>query len=151
YDSGGHPPKLEPFTGPADAPAARFAQAHELFAANAQFLPKTNTRPARIVHGKTQQSGVVTTRGFQYDDTANTFELKGKGDVCEMGDAVLGYVCKELGEHAPDYAIVRNVSDPEINSAEAQAGALANYIYEHFGRWSTVCSAIVCWAIVAEL
>lgn len=151
YDSGGHPPKLDPFACALDAPAVRFAQAHELFAANAQFLPKTNARPPRIVHGKTQRSGVLTTRGFQYDDTANTFELKGNGGVCEMGDAVLGYVCKELGEHAPDYTMVRNVSDPEIDSSDPNAPALANYIYEHFGRWSSVCSAIVCWGIVAGL
>lgn len=151
FDSGGHPPALEPFVCADSAPAARLNEAHALFAANAQFLPKTNGRPPRIVAGRTQRSGVVTTRGFQYDDTANTFELKGKGDVCEMGDAVLGYVCRELGASAPDYVMVRNVSDPEIDSSDPEASKLAGYIYEHFGRWSTVCSAIVCWAVVAAL
>jgi hypothetical protein len=47
--------------------------------------------------------------------------------------------------------MVRNVSDPEIDSSEEHASALAHYIYAHFGRWSSVCSAIVCWAIVAAL
>lgn len=151
FDSGGHPPKLEPFTCPHEAPAGHLDAARELFGANAKYLPKTNVRPPAIVHGKTQRSGIVTTRGFQYDDTANTFELKGKGDVCEMGDAVLGYVCQELGADAPGYVCVRNVSDPEIDSSDPEAPALANYIYEHFGRWSSVCSAITCWAIVAGL
>jgi len=68
-----------------------------------------------------------------------------------MGDAELGYVCRELGAAAPDYAMVRNVSDPEIDSSDPEAPHLANWIYEHFGRWSSVCSAIVCWAIVAGL
>jgi nucleoside phosphorylase len=151
FDAGGHPPALEPFDCPQSAPSADFDTAHGLFAANAAHLPRTNDRPPRIVHGKSHRSGVVTTRGFQYDDTADTFELKGKGDACEMGDAVLAYVCKEMGSDAPAYAIVRNVSDPEIDSSDPEAPALANYIYAHFGRWSSVCSAIVCWAIVAAL
>lgn len=149
FDSGGKPPELEPFACAETAPAGFFDAAQSLFAANAQYLPKTNSRAPAIVHSASAQGGVVTTRGFQYDDTANTFELKGKGDACEMGDAVLGYVCDELGAGAPEYVMVRNVSDPEIDSADPEASALANYIYEHFGRWSTVCSAIVCWAIVA--
>jgi hypothetical protein len=154
FDSG-HPPKhpaaFEPFACPVDASTQHFGAAHALFAANGQFLPKSNKREPKILHGKTQHSGVITTRGFQYDDSANSFELQGHGDVCEMGDAVLAYVCKELGAQAPKYAMVRNVSDPQIDSTEPEAPALANYIYEHFGRWSTVCSAIVCWAIVAGL
>jgi nucleoside phosphorylase len=151
FDSGGSTPQFEPFDCPKDVPTAFLDTGHDLFAANAGSLPKTNTRRPRIVHGKSARSGVVTTKGFQYDDTANTFGLKGKGDACEMGDAVLGYVCRELGADAPDYAMVRNVSDPEIDSADPDAPRLANWIYEHFGRWSSVCSAIMCWAIVAGL
>lgn len=151
FDAGGHPPALDPFDCPKDIPTGFLDTAHDLFAANAAYLPKTNKRKPRIVHGKSARSGVVTTKGFQYDDTANTFELKGKGDACEMGDAVLGYVCGELGADAPDYAMIRNVSDPEIDSSDPEAPRLANWIYEHFGRWSTVCSAIVCWAAVAGI
>ncbi|HET7739495.1 MAG TPA: hypothetical protein VFL67_02455, partial [Mycobacterium sp.] len=72
----------------------------------------------------------------------------------EMGDAVLGLVCQQLGTKAPAYTIVRNVSDPEIS---AQVGTLAQQttmaadIYKAYGCWSTVCSAIVCWAITAAL
>jgi hypothetical protein len=60
-------------------------------------------------------------------------------------------VCQSLGAAAPNYVAVRNVSDPQVDSSDPDAGKLANYIYEHFGRWSSVCSAIVCWAIVTEL
>jgi hypothetical protein len=63
-------------------------------------------------------------------------------------------VCSELGSQAPDYVMVRNVSDPEIDSAGLtleQQTELAADIYKGYGRWSTVCSAIVCWGIVAAL
>ena len=33
----------------------------------------------------------------------------------------------------------------------SQQAKLAADIYKAYGRWSTVCSAIVCWAIVASL
>jgi hypothetical protein len=70
-----------------------------------------------------------------------------------MGDAVLGLVCQDLGPDAPKYVVVRNVSDPQIDSANltlAEQKQLAATIYQAYGRWSTVCSAIVCWAIIAD-
>lgn len=82
------------------------------------------------------------------------YGLQGKGDLSEMGDAVLGMVCQGLGAKAPRYSIVRNVSDPEIDSSGftlAQQTKLAADIYKGYGRWSSVCSAIVCWAIIAGL
>jgi hypothetical protein len=44
------------------------------------------------------------------------------------------------------------VSDPQINSdglTLKQQGDIAAQIYKGFGRWSSVCSAIVCWAGIA--
>jgi nucleoside phosphorylase len=151
FDPGGADPALQEFACATDAPHAQFATASQLFAANSRFLPSTNTRPPEIVRSSSARTGVLTTADFEYDDTANTFHLKGKGDACEMGDAILGSVCQSLGAGAPNYVVVRNVSDPQVDSSDPDAGKLANYIYEHFGRWSSVCSAIVCWAIAAEL
>ncbi|MGZ4175226.1 MAG: phosphorylase family protein [Solirubrobacteraceae bacterium] len=151
FDPGGAEPTLQDFACDSDAPHGHFAAASQLFTANGRFLPSTNTRAPDIIRATSPQTGVLTTADFEYDDTANTFHLKGKGDACEMGDAVLGSVCRQLGPAAPRYAAVRNVSDPEIDSSDPDAAKLANYIYEHFGRWSSVCSAIVCWAIVAGL
>jgi nucleoside phosphorylase len=151
FDPGGAEPALQDFGCDTDAPHSRFDALTPLIAPNSRFLPTTNTRPPQIIRANSAQAGVLTTADFEYDDTANTFHLKGKGDVCEMGDAVLGSVCRQLGAAAPRYAAVRNVSDPEIDSSDPDASKLANYIYEHFGRWSSVCSAIVCWAIVAGL
>jgi nucleoside phosphorylase len=151
YDPGGADPPLQPFACATEAPHSQFDTASRLFSANSQFLPSTNSRAPEIIRAGSATSGVLTTADFEYDDTANTFHLKGKGDVCEMGDAVLGSVCQSLGAAAPNYAAVRNVSDPEVDSSDPDASKLANYIYEHFGRWSSVCSAIVCWGIVSGL
>jgi len=132
----------------------QFASANHLFDANAKFLPATNTRPPRIVTARSAQTGIVTTDFFGFDDTDNTYGLQGKGDLSEMGDAVLGMVCQQIGADAPPYVIVRNVSDPQISSTGmslAEQAAFAANIYKGYGRWSTVCSAIVCWALVVSL
>jgi hypothetical protein len=46
---------------------------------------------------------------------------------------------------------VRNVSDPQIKAEGTikQQGQVAAQIYKGYGRWSSVCSAIVCWAAIA--
>jgi hypothetical protein len=134
-----------------------FAEAKTLFAANAGQLPKDNTRPPDIIvvppDGLT--SSVVTTDFFGFDTSDNHFKLQGVGDVSEMGDAVLGMVAQGLGAQAPVWIAVRNVSDPQIQAEPGmsigQEGDVANKIYKAFGRWSSVCSAIVCWALIAAL
>ena len=133
-----------------------FAEAKTLFAANAGQLPKDNTRPPTIVVGApgALPSSIVTTDFFGFDTTDNHFHLQGMGDACEMGDAVLGMVANELGAQAPVWIAVRNVSDPRMKSdglTVTQEGDMANKIYKAYGRWSSVCSAIVCWAVVAAL
>ena len=87
-------------------------------------------------------------------NTEDTYQLQGKGDLSEMGDAVLGMVCSQIGASAPQYVSVRNVSDPQIDSAGltlAEQTNLAAEVYKGYGRWSTVCSSIVCWSIVAGM
>jgi hypothetical protein len=125
-----------------------------LFTANQKFLPPDNTHPPLITEATDAVTGILTTDFFGFDNTANTYGLQGKGTLSEMGDAVLGMVGNEMGTEAPTYVIVRNVSDPEIDSTGEtlqQQAAMAGDIYKAFGRWSTVCSAIVCWAIIAAL
>jgi hypothetical protein len=140
------------FSSGITAPATHFTAASHLFSANASLLPKDNTRPPRIVTAHAKTSGILTTDFFGFDDTANTYQLQGKGDLSEMGDAVLGLVCSQLGSAAPSYVGVRNVSDPQINSGSLtieQQERVAADIYQAYGLWSTVCSAIICWAIAA--
>ena len=128
-------------------------RAKMLFRANAAQLPKENTRPPRIVRVSTGAvaSSVVTTDFFGFDTSDNHYHLRGLGDVSEMGDAVLGLVAKRMGRQVPRWLAVRNVSDPQIKAEGTleQQAVLAAQIYKGFGRWSSVCSAIVCWALVA--
>jgi nucleoside phosphorylase len=142
----------ESFSCPVNAPHEKTAQTKSLFRFNAQFLPADNTRLPKIVTPHTPVTGILTTDFFGFDNTADTYGLQGKGDLSEMGDAVLGMVCRQLGAEAPSYSIVRNVSDPQIDSTGAtlpEQTQTAGTIYKAFGRWSSVCSAIVCWSIVA--
>ena len=130
-----------------------FATAKKLFKANAGQLPKGNTRPPRIVRvaPRALKSSMVTTDFFGFDTSNNHYKLWGLGDVSEMGDAVLGLVASKMGGTAPRWVAVRNVSDPQIKAEGTikQQAALAAQIYKGFGRWSSVCSAIVCWALIA--
>jgi hypothetical protein len=134
------------------ANAKHFAEAESLFEANAGQLPKDNTRPPNITRVATNALGssVVTTDFFGFDTSDNHFELEGLGDVSEMGDAVLGLVSSELAT-PPRWVAVRNVSDPQIKAEGTlkEQAAVAAQIYKGFGRWSSVCSAIVCWALIA--
>jgi hypothetical protein len=128
-----------------------FATAKTLFKANAAQLPKDNTRPPAILPATGLPSSVLTTDFFGFDTSDNHFGLKGMGAVSEMGDAVLGLVAKQMGEAAPRWVAVRNVSDPQIKAEGTikDQAKLAATIYKGFGRWSSVCSAIVCWALIA--
>lgn len=138
------------------APNAKYlATAKKLFKANAAQLPKHNTRPPRIVQvaPSALTSSVVTTDFFGFDTSNNHYHLWKLGDVSEMGDAVLGLVASEMGDASPDWVAVRNVSDPQIKAEGTikQQAMIAAQIYKGFGRWSSVCSAIVCWALIAAL
>jgi nucleoside phosphorylase len=133
--------------------AAHFAAARSLFKTNAAQLPKDNTRLPKIVRVplRALTSSVVTTDFFGFDTSDDHYKLQGLGDVSEMGDAVLGLVASKMGHNAPRWLAIRNVSDPQIKAEGTlrQQAALAAQIYKGFGRWSSVCSAITCWASIA--
>jgi hypothetical protein len=127
------------------------AKAKSLFKANAGQLPKDNTRPPKIVQSTGESSSVLTTDFFGFDTSDNHYGLRGLGAVSEMGDAVLGLVATQIGDGAPRWVAVRNVSDPQIKAEGTiqDQAMLAAQIYKGYGRWSSVCSAIVCWALIA--
>ncbi|HTQ13198.1 MAG TPA: hypothetical protein VMH86_04920 [Rhizomicrobium sp.] len=139
----------------AKADTKYFKTALKLFKTNADQLPKTNTRAPKIynVLSKNLDQAVVTTDFFGFDTSDNHYGLKGLGDVSEMGDAVLGLVAQGMGASAPPWLAIRNVSDPQIKatgSLKDEANVAAT-IYKGYGRWSSVCSAITCWASIAAL
>jgi hypothetical protein len=70
-----------------------------------------------------------------------------------MGDATLGMIIKEIGGGAPRWAAVRNASDPQIDAKGLtlkEAGIKAAQIYERFGYWTTISSAIACWGLIVD-
>jgi hypothetical protein len=127
------------------------AKAKYLFKANAGRLPTTNTRSPKITVSTQLSRAVLTTDFFGFDTSNNYYHLKGLGAVSEMGDAVLGLVMSRMGKNAPPWVAVRNVSDPQIQAEGTieDQGKTAATIYKAYGRWSSVCSAIVCWALIA--
>jgi nucleoside phosphorylase len=130
-----------------------FGQAKTLFKFNSGQLPRDNPRSPQIfpVAPNALTSSVVTTDFFGFDTSSNYYHLRNLGFVSEMGDAVLGLVASQMGTKAPRWVAVRNVSDPQIKSEGSiqDQAKLAAQIYKGFGRWSSVCSAIVCWTLIA--
>ena len=149
--------KKEPFalSHYASVPAKTkyFATAKSLFKTNATQLPKDNKRLPKIaiVAPASLKASVVTTDFFGFDTSNNHYKLQGLGDVSEMGDAVLGLVVSKMKTKAPRWLAIRNVSDPQIKAEGSlqQQAKIAAQIYKAFGRWSSVCSAITCWASIA--
>lgn len=102
---------------------------------------------------------ILTTDFFEFGTSTNNLEEEGSG--CEMGDAVLGYVVDErrkAGKPAPNWVVVRNMSDPQINgelvhkpSKISQQALWAVYYYKGYGYWTSVNGALACWAIIAGL
>jgi len=149
--------KKEPFAqahySSVPAKTKYFRTAQSLFKTNAGQLPKDNKRLPKIIQvGPTAlKSSVVTTDFFGFDTSDNHYKLQGLGDLSEMGDAVLGLVVSQMRQNKPRWLAVRNVSDPQIKAEgtlKEQAQVAAN-IYKGYGRWSSVCSAITCWAAIA--
>ena len=98
---------------------------------------------------------VITTDFFEFGTSGNHLETE--GCAVEMGDAVLGMVVSGM-EDPPRWAVVRNLSDPQINGdLPTGAGALdmqahwAVWYYEAYGYWTSVMGALATWAIVAGL
>jgi hypothetical protein len=110
---------------------------------------------------------MLTTDSFEFGTSTNGLEHEGCG--VEMGDAVLGMVVEEMktegAAHVPDWLVIRNASDPQINGAlpdrnnpqvPAQLRQALNmqahwavWYYEAYGYWTSVNSAIAVWAMTA--
>jgi hypothetical protein len=131
------------------------AVAEKLFLANSSHLP-TAPRPPKIFIASApamKVPDVVTTDFFAFDDSSNTYGLQGLGGTVEMGDAVLGLVISQRKSGAPEWAAIRNASDPQIDSkglTPSQAANKAAQIYEKFGYWTTIPSAITCWSVILD-
>ena len=166
------------FTCPMQVPTARLTdalrlmQAHKAQLREPDFLPPTKRylgpdgQPPLAIPGIQNDPDIkidgrdfpaflpmLTTDFFEFGTSANRLDQKGCG--VEMGDAALGLVASEMGAQAPDWLVVRNVSDPVINADLPVAPHdmqthWAVWFYEEYGYWTSVNSAIVTWAMIAR-
>ncbi|GLC93945.1 hypothetical protein Tamer19_33530 [Cupriavidus sp. TA19] len=100
---------------------------------------------------------ILTTDFFEFGTSLN--HLEEIGSAVEMGDAVLGLVVEEraaAGKPTPRWLVVRNCSDPQINgklrskpARQSLQAMWAVYYYQGFGYWTSMNSALACWAIIA--
>jgi hypothetical protein len=107
-------------------------------------------------------SPILTTDYFEFGNSTS-HNLSNEGCGVEMGDAVLGLVSSDLGNEAPKWAVVRNLSDPVINGNLREdpprstnprvtlQSLWAVWYYETYGYWTSVNSALATWAIIAGI
>jgi len=136
----GPPTKMYPFNGP--------------------LIPGPRPKPDFKIDGRDFDEflPMLTTDFFEFGTSSNHLEQEGCG--VEMGDAVLGMVVDELkqaGQEAPQWLVIRNASDPQINGdLPSKPRALnmqahwAVWYYETYGYWTSVNSAIATWAMIAD-
>jgi nucleoside phosphorylase len=98
---------------------------------------------------------ILTTDFFEFGTSANHLEQEGCG--VEMGDAALGLACQSMAA-PPKWAVVRNLSDPQINAALPTGKGQLNmqihwavWYYAVFGYWTSVAGALATWGLIAGL
>lgn len=122
--------------------------------------------PANTPDIKLEQGGrdmpefhpILTTDYFEYGTTGNRLDTEGA--AVEMGDAALGLAVAEIPDpqDRPNWAVVRNMSDPVINGdlpakeyhLNEQTTWAVGY-YTAYGEWTSVMSALATWGIIAGL
>jgi kumamolisin len=115
----------------------------DLLSVNASLVPNARKVP-KIWSG--DDATIVTTDFFGFDDSTDYYKLEGKGQVCEMGDAMVG---DALARSGVDWFAIRNASDPQIPNPKHDIEAAkqaAGKIYLEYGAFTTAASAIGTWA-----
>ena len=98
---------------------------------------------------------ILTTDYFEYGTSTNNLDVEGA--AVEMGDAVLGLAVDGM-PNPPKWAVVRNMSDPQINGGLPNEGYDMNPqtmwaigYYTGYGYYTSVSGAIATWGIIAGL
>jgi nucleoside phosphorylase len=134
------------FTASTLPPGGVSAATPELLKLNASRIPNARSTP-KIWSDPTDT--IVTTDCFAFDDSTDHYGLQGKGQVCEMGDAMVANALQSSA--GLSWYAVRNASDPQIpnptNNLE-QAEQQAAQIYAKYGGLTTAGSVIATWAIL---
>jgi nucleoside phosphorylase len=142
--SGGHLANLSALISP-NVPSIK--QAHQQY----PNAVKSFSRDPRIFSAATQSqigepAEIVTTDKFEFDTAANAFGLQHLGAMVEMDDAVLGMAVDEMA-HPTKWLAIRNASDPQM---PMQNATLSSDIYVTYGYWTSIVSALACWACVVD-
>ncbi len=133
------------------------------------LLPGFRNAPTLHIDGRDfpEFHPILTTDFFEFGTSTNGLEHEGCG--VEMGDAVFGLAIEEMKAeglaHVPDWLVIRNASDPQINGelpdrsnpqvpremrrALNMQAHWAVWYYESYGYWTSVNSAIAVWAMSA--
>jgi len=145
--------KSEPF---ASASYATSPLPNGALAAITPALTRVNAAYVHTGGGRTEpkiwsasDDAIVTTDFFGFDDSTDYYKLQGKGQVCDMGDAMIGLVLH--GHPSVQWHAIRNASDPQIpnpNHDIAAAKQQAGAIYVKYGAFTTAASAIATWAVI---
>lgn len=143
----------ERYVGPEWTPGRHLNSVTDLLGVNASHL-----RPVAKRNPIVRTSGdVITCDAFLFDDAEDTYGLRTYDPsawVEEMDDGALPVAL--ASPDAPSdikYLSIRNASDPQIpqmKSVEVEKQAAAK-IYKQYGYWTTTCSAIAVWAVIADL
>jgi hypothetical protein len=127
---------------------------NQLWAANDLQLPAAARNPQTWVGTSVNPIEVVSTDFFAFDTADDHYGLRSyapNAKAVEMDDAALGLALKGL-ELQPAWLSVRNASDPQMTGADLrEEEKAAAKIYQRYGYWTTVNSAIACWALVTAL
>jgi hypothetical protein len=120
-----------------------------LTSVNAAKIPNARKTP-KIWSAATD--AIVTTDFFGFDDSTDHYGLQGKGQACDMGDAMVGQALE--GRANLKWFAIRNASDPQMpnpnNDIEAAKQA-AGVIYSKYGAFTTAASVIASWAVIDAL
>ncbi|MEP7110556.1 MAG: hypothetical protein ABI760_21365 [Ferruginibacter sp.] len=101
---------------------------------------------------------ILTTDFFEFGQSENAATLWADGCGVEMGDAALGLACTDDITNPPKWAVIRNISDPQINADLTLSPSVLNmqahwavWYYLTYGYWTSVMSALTSWGVVAGL
>ena len=127
------------------------------------FKRKPIVAPTNTPDIKLEQAGkdmpefhpILTTDYFEYGTSSN--RLDKEGAAVEMGDAALGLACSEIPD-PPNWAVVRNMSDPVINGdlpakefrLNEQTTWAVGY-YTAYGKYTSTCGALATWGLIAGM
>jgi nucleoside phosphorylase len=139
------------YIGPEWTPGPNLQVAAKLLATNAGRLKPVGTRTP-VIRTALGVPGIETMDSFGFSDPEDSYGVR-KDDpqaLNEDMDAAVTWLA--LGTDTPILSI-RNSSDPEVpRMADLEAEKKwASGVYSRFGYWTTVCSAIACWAVIADL